>query len=181
MNKHYKLGSRVKQAGFSLIEIMVVLVIAGLILAGVAWGINKSFNSNDIKDTNTALTSVMSSIPELRTTTGYGADGTSLTPALVAQNSVPSVWPNTGTQAAPTIKNAWNGNVTVLSRVDHAELTLTAVPKEACNKLTTKISSGSNFRTTKIGTNPAITGPVTAAQAAAQCVDDNTISWTTTS
>ncbi len=55
MNKHYKLGSRVKQAGFSLIEIMVVLVIAGLILAGVAWGINKSFNSNDIKDTNTVV------------------------------------------------------------------------------------------------------------------------------
>lgn len=177
MKKQYKIVNRVKQAGFSLIEIMVVLVIAGLILAGVAWAINKSFNSNDIKDTNTALTSVMSSIPELRTTTGYGAAGTNLMPALIAQNSIPSVWP----VISGVPQNAWNGTVAVTSGVSFANIVLTQVPQEACNKLTTKISSGSNFRTTQINSNTAITGPVTATVAASQCTDSNTITWTTTS
>lgn len=173
--KQYKMINMARQKGFTLIESIVVLAIAGLILAGAAWGINKAFGSNDIKDTNTALTTVMSALPDLRTASGYGDPGTNLVPALIAQNAIPSVW----TINAGVPQNAWDGMVSVSSQVSYATITLTKVPQEACNKLVTKISRGSNFKNTQINGGQAITGEVKSATALAQCTSDNTITWST--
>lgn len=164
------------QKGMTLIETIVVLALVGLALAGLAWGINKAFGGSDIKDEQTAVTTLIGSLPDIRTSAGYGAANTNLMPQLIAQNAIPTNWPVSG--GVPS--NAWGGTISVASTGTAVAITSTQVPQEACNKLVVKLSKGANFQTTKIGANTAVTGEVTAATAQAQCAAGaNTIVWTT--
>lgn len=174
--QHSKSTSNRKQKGFTLIEIMVAVAIMAIGIAALAWGINKAFAGNDIKDESGAVTKVMAAIPDLRTSTGYGISGTNLVPQLIAQNEIPSVWP----VIAGVPQNSWGGTIAVTSNVSNVNISSAGISQEGCNKLVVKLSKGANFKTTKINANTAITGEVSAAQAQAQCTTGaNTIIWTT--
>lgn len=165
-----------KQRGATMIEVIVYTAMVALVLAGIAWGVNKAFASNDVKDEMTAVTNIMGALPDVRSAAGYGT--ASLAPALIAQNAIPSTWSIGGTPAAPTITNAFNGAVVITGATTRATISMANVPQEACNKLAVRTSKGQNFQTTQINANTAITGEVTPAIAQAQCVDTNTIVWT---
>lgn len=170
-------GKGRKQQGLTLLEGLVWLALFGIVIAGVAMFINRSFNSNDMKDEQTALTSVMTSLPEIKSSSGYGTSGTNLVPQLIAMDAIPAQW----SVQSGVPYNAWGGTVSITSNGPTVTITATQIPKDACVKMAPRLSKGSNFQTTKIGSNTAITGEVTSAQATSQCGASNTIAWTTRS
>lgn len=174
--QHTKRKISRKQKGFTLIEIMVAVAIIAIGLSALAWAINKAFSGNDIKDESAAITKLMAAVPDLRTTSGYGASGSNLVPALIAQNEIPTTWP----VVAGVPQNSWGGTIAVTSNVSNVRISSSGMSQEACNKLAVKLSRGANFQTTKINASTDIPGEVTPAQAQAQCVaGTNTIVWTT--
>lgn len=165
-----------KQSGFTLLETLVVLAIAGLALAALAWGINKAFMSNDIENEATSLTKIMSALPDLKGSAGYGADGTNLVPQLITQNEIPSDL----TISGGALTNEWDGAVTVVSHVTYVDISSANLPEEACNKLAVRLSHGANFKQTTINGGAAIVGEVTSDVASTQCTSaPNTITWST--
>lgn len=168
-------GKGRKQQGLTLLEGLVWLALAGIVIAGVAAFINRSFNSSDLKDEQTALTSIMTALPELKSSSGYGASGTNLVPQLIATDAIPDQW----SVQSGVPYHAWGGTVAVTSNGPTVTITATQIPQDACVKMVPRLSKGSNFQTTQIGSNAAITGEVTSATATTQCGASNTIAWTT--
>lgn len=166
-----------RQAGMTLLEIMVVVAIIGLALGAFAWNMNKGFNANDQKDESAAITTIMAALPDVRSSTGYGT--ATLLPALVAQNAIPTTWKVGGTAAAPTVTNSWNGAVTITGATAQATIQMTNVPQEACNKMVVKLSRGANFQQTKVNAATAQSGEYSPTQAQTDCTATNTIIWTT--
>ena len=171
--RNYKKG----QKGYSTLEVLVVIAVIGLALAALAWGINRMFNSSDVKDEGAAITALLAAVPDLRTSSGYGPSGTDLMPQLIAQNAISSTWP----VVSGVPQNVWNGTIAAASAVNAVSITSTNVPAEACNKLTTRLSKSSNFASTTIGSNGPIVGEVSPDTARTQCLAANTIVWTTRS
>lgn len=177
-NVRNRLSHARRQAGMTLLEIMVVVAIIGLGLAAFAWNMNKGFNSNDQKDETSAVTTVMAALPDVRSSSGYGT--ASLLPQLVAQDAIPTTWKVGGTAGAPTVTNSWNGAVTVTGATTQVTISIANVPKEACNKMVVKLSKGANFQSTKVNAATAVTGEYTSATAQTDCsAAANTIVWTT--
>lgn len=167
MKKQPKFHAK-KQKGFTLMEIIVVLALAGLILAGLAWGINRAFSANDVKNEAQGITGVLAALPDLRGAGGYPSGD--LMDVLEAQEAIPSAWAS-GT-------NSWGGAVGVEGSGSGVVISTGSVPKAACNKLIMKLAGGGNFASVTIG-GTAVGSPVTATSVAAACGGSNDIEFTT--
>lgn len=168
--------SKNKQRGFSLIELLIVIVIAGIAIAVLGPRIAKSFGGSEANDELQNIQAILGSARELKGPTGYGANGTSLVEALNSKNAIPGSW----TYSGGVLRNVWGGTVTITAN-NSGGFTITSaeVPAPACNSLAVRLSAGQTVRSTTIGSGPAITGPVTAAQAATGCGDpDDTVTMT---
>ncbi len=164
------------QAGFTAIEVLVVLLVGGIIIAGAAYGIDRLLSSSSLTDEIKNINQLMVNTKNLRSTSGYGAAATDLTTSLVAIKGIPAGMP----VVSGVIKNSWGGDVSVLSTGSAFSITYASVPKDPCIKLATKLSNTAGFATTKINSTAAVSGEVTSAAAITGCsTESNTLLWTT--
>lgn len=166
MNKMNRtLGTKAKQAGFTAIELIVVLLIALGIMALSSGKLDQLFSGSNLVEEASNLNTLLANTKALKTTSGYGAAGTDLTTQLVATNGVP----RNMVVSANVMYNNWNGAVTPASTGTGFTITDNALPMDACIKLATKTSKSGAFASIKINGNAAIVGEVTSATATTQC------------
>ncbi|BAU77397.1 type 4 pilus major pilin [Metapseudomonas furukawaii] len=163
-----------KQRGFGALEVMIGLMIGTLVLIGAVVWYQKLSNSSNNGDELENLSSLITSVRHLKTSSGYGANGTNLVPILNNAGGIPD---NMGFNAGVPL-NAWGGNVTIVSTGLGFTVTYAGLPAENCIFLATKGASSSTM-TTRINGGAAITGEVTAAAANTGCnAATNTLAWT---
>lgn len=171
MKKQFR--SRKSQAGFTMIEAMIAIVI-GLVVVGAAVALSgDGTRSSRVQGEVTSLGQLFSQIPNLRSNSGYGANGTNLVPALRQNKAIPAQISDTGT----TLANKWGGAITVTSNGLGYVVSTAGLPPEGCANVAQRLS-GSALSTSINGGAP-ITGEVTSAVATAQCSNaTNTLAFT---
>jgi prepilin-type N-terminal cleavage/methylation domain-containing protein len=168
--------TRRNTVGFTLMEVLIVLIIGGVIAVLVLPRIGKLFGRSEVTFESQNVADLIGNIKGLRANGGYGAAGTNLIPQLIVNDGLP----DSLTNSAGVVTNSWGGAVTATSTGIGFALTYAApMPQAACASLATK-HSNSQVNSTKINGAAAIVGPVTQAQAAADCAAGtaNTIVWT---
>ncbi len=160
--------SRKKAAGFTAIEVTIAILIGIIILAAAGVAISKMFNNADLDTEVGHYTSLLMNTKGLRSQGNYGASGTNLVPSLIATDSVPKTMTIAGSGPTATLRNTWDGTVTVVSTGSGFDVTTPAVPKAECIQLATKISGGGAV-STKINTGTAVNGAVSTAAATTGC------------
>lgn len=156
--------SKTAQAGFTAIEMMVVLIVGIILLAAGGATIAKMFSANQLQTEVSNYSQVILNTKSLRSSGGYGTAATDLVPSLIATDGIPK----TMSVVSAKPQNAWGGEVTVVSTGAGFTLTTPAVPKAACIELATKISRGGAVTTT-IGATTAVTGEMDLATATTNC------------
>lgn len=167
--------SKKLQAGFTAVEMIVVLVVGILLLAAGGATIGKMFDSTQNQQEISNLTQLIVNTKNLRGSGGYGAATTDLVPSLIATNGIPKTMP----VVSGDPKNAWNGTITVVSTGAGFTITTPSVPKAPCIELATKLSRGGAL-TTKVGTTTAVVGEMATATATTNCASDtaNSLAFT---
>jgi len=176
---NYKRKDRVKQLGFTLIEVMIVLVIA-LGIYGIASGKIASalgWSSDTEEDGN--ISQLYSNAKALKTASGYGASGTNLVLSLISAKGIPGNM--TVTSNVPY--NDWGGAVTVVSTGQGFTIGYSDVPQDACIKIATKANKGGTFASVQVNSATAQTSEYTSAQAQIDCSSstNNTMTFTSSS
>ncbi|HBN8268386.1 TPA: pilus assembly protein PilX [Pseudomonas aeruginosa] len=163
-----------KQAGFGAIEMIVVLIIVIGLLALAASRWDTLFGSNEAAEEISNVNMLMAGTKNLKTSSGYGASGTNLVPALIKAGAVPKNM----TVTSGALYNTWGGAVTVVSTGTGFTVASAAVPEGVCLTLATKLARGGVY-STKINSGTAIVGEVTQAAATTGCssATSNSLTW----
>lgn len=165
-----------KQAGVTLIELIVGLVIIALIVAGAL----SLFGTASSAQSSTQMTKDLVSI---QTTTkslymGQGSYGTagSINNILVTAKRIPSTIQVDTTTTPNTLTHQLNGTMAIASTGPTFTITLTNIPTDVCMSL---MNGTSNWASIKAGTAAArTTFPVTSAQSATDCATGTTMVFT---
>lgn len=162
------------QSGFGAIEMIVVLIIVIGLLALAASRWDTLFGSNEAAEEISNVNMLMAGTKNLKTSSGYGASGTNLVPALIKAGAVPKNM----TVTSGALYNTWGGVVTVVSTGTGFTVASSSVPEGVCLTLATKLARGGVY-STKINSGTAIVGEVTQAAATAGCssATSNTLTW----
>lgn len=164
---------RSKSRGFTLLEMMIVIVIAGIILVGVfgkgLFGKSSASANTEAQD----ITQVMAAVSGFKP---YGAANSNLVPNVIGSGGVPSDWTTSGN----TITNGSSGAVAITSNGPGYNFTSGGYSQATCQFLAQNVAK-QGIQSTQINGGAAITGPVNAQQAQSQCVSGNTnsLTWVT--
>lgn len=167
-----------KQFGFLSVEALIVLIVV-LALLGIAASRSGmlSGGSQAVEEVGN-IQSLYANIKSLKTSSGYGAAGTNLVPALITADGIPKNM----SVVSGVPYNDFGGAVQIVSTGSGFTITTNGLSSAACVKQSTSISRGGAFATTQIGSNAAINGEVTSATASSQCTGSaNTVTWTSVS
>lgn len=149
--------------GFTLIEVMVVLVIGIIVIAVAAGGIGRAFSSNEATTETRNINDLMANIQTLKGRDGYS----SVDMALLARvDGIPTSLTNSDTGTG--VLNSWNGAVTVEGDENSFTITYAGVPEASCIQLGTKIAEAGALAVTANST--AVTS---AGEAASSCNSGN--------
>lgn len=160
------MNKRSKQTGFTLIEILVVLVIGIIIIAAAAASFGKTFSSNDVATEARNITEVIANARTLKEASGYPTD---LVPSLKATGGLPSSY---SVGAAGAVSHTWGGAVTVPGSGRTYSVNYAAVPADACVKLAPKVAGTGAVKVSVNGTNLDPNGTDTlTVQADTACTD----------
>lgn len=171
-------GFAAKQAGLTLIELIVVLIIVAVILMVAIGGISNAMGKSDVNQDQQGVAALVANTKTLRTNGSYGTSGTNLVPSLIALKGVPATVNTNGT----TLTNTWGGAITIVSTGTGYTVTTSGIPQDACIEHSMKLSK--SMLTTAINGGTAIAGGVTAAQATTDCSNAgnaNSVAWTSQS
>lgn len=144
MNSKEAVSKRGGQAGFTLIEALVVMIVGIVILAAAAAGIGKLFRSSEISTEAENITQMSANIRNLKN----GANGyAGLKNAIAVQyKAIPATMTvsttRQGDETTSTIHNTWNGEVKIApvgSSNQAFSITYDNVPDEACQQLVLKL------------------------------------------
>lgn len=157
-----KLSRLNRQAGMTLIEIIVVLAIGALIIGGALSLYSNASSSQSSNQLNSDLTAIRASVKSLYSTQGgYGT--ASLNSVLINAKKVPTTMSVSGT----TISHALNGTLAVAGATSNFTMTVTAIPTDVCVAL---LSAASGFSSIQVGSNAARTSfPISPANASTDC------------
>lgn len=159
------LGAKAKQAGFTAIEVMVVLTVGLGIIALSSGKLDMLFGGSNLTEEVSNINTLLVNIKSLKTTSGYGAAGTDLTTQLSAIGGVP----RNISVASNVMYNNWGGTIVPKSTGTGFTIADGSLPMDVCIKIATKTSKSGAFSTIAINANGAITGEVTSAVATTQC------------
>jgi len=166
-----------KQAGVTLIELIVGLVIIALIVAGALALFGTAQSSQSSTQMVQDLTAMRSTTKSLYMGQGnYGTSGNNLNDILVVAKRVPTTIKIDTSTTPDTLTHQMNGTVNVASTGAGFTITLTNIPADVCVPLMT---GAQNWTSVKAGTATAITTfPVAAATAATDCATGTTMVFT---
>lgn len=159
------IGANRNQSGFTIIEVLVVLIVGLGILAMSSGKIEMLFSGSDLGEEASNINTLIPNIRSLKSSSGYGAAGTDLTTQLVGIDGIPK----NVTILTNVMYNNWNGAIVPASTGTGYTITDNSIPMPACIKLATKTSKSGAFASIKINANAAIVGEVTSATATTQC------------
>lgn len=157
------------EKGFTLIEVMVVLVIGIIVIAVAAGGIGRAFASNEATTETRNINDLMANIQTLKGSDGYS----SVNMALLARvDGIPASLTNSDT--GTDVLNSWSGAVTVKGNANAFTISYAAVPEAACIQLATKTAEAGALIVHVGGTRVE-----SAADASANCgATPNTMAFT---
>lgn len=161
-NNFNKFARASRQAGMTLIEIIVVLAIGALIIGGALSLYSNASSSQSSNQMNSDLTAIRASVKSLFTAQGgYGT--VSLNSVLINAQKVPT----TMTISGATINHPLNGTVTVTGATTNFTVTVTAIPTDVCVSL---LSAASGYTSIKVGASAArTTFPISPINASTDC------------
>lgn len=151
-----------RQTGFSLIELMIVLGIGALMLAGGLALSNTAGSSQSSSQLTSDLVAIKTSVKQLYSGQGgYGA--VSLNSVLIASNKIPT----TMTVSGSTITHQLNGTLTVTGNTSTFDTAITNIATDVCVNIVAVVSG---YTQIKVGANAArTTVPFSPANAATDC------------
>ncbi|MGX9960647.1 type 4 pilus major pilin [Xanthomonas euvesicatoria] len=163
------------QRGMTLIEMMVVLALIGLLVAGALVASAKGWFGNKVTSDIKQLSSLMAETKKLQGVDGYGTSGTNLVPTLIANGGVPADM----TKSGSTILNKFGGTVTIVSTGLGYTVTSPGYETDACMEVSRALSTAGSGLTTRINGGTATTGQISAASATTSCSSDsNSLAFT---
>lgn len=175
--KQMKFG--IKQAGVTLIELIVGLVIIGLIVAGALALFGSAQSSQSSTQMIQDVISVRSNTKALFLGQGsYGTAGTNLNNILVTAKRIPTTIKVDTTTTPNTLTHQLNGTMNVASAGTGQTftITLTDIPADVCIPLMT--SAQTWVSVSAGGSTARTTFPISAATAAADCAAGTTMVFT---
>jgi prepilin-type N-terminal cleavage/methylation domain-containing protein len=153
---------RRRQAGMTLIEVIVVLAIGALIIGGALSLYTSASASQSTNQFNAELAALRAATKSLYAGQGGYAVG-SLNTVLINAKKVPT----TMTVVSPVINHSMNGTVTVTGATTNFTITATAIPTEVCVGV---VAAASGYTQIQVGSNAArTTFPVPTATASTDC------------
>lgn len=176
MKRIHGFASRRSQAGVSLVELVIGMVILGAIVIAILGVARGARGSSKVATESQNYNALIECARNMKSAGTYGASGTNLMPAAINRQCIPTTMPVTGT----TVSNPFGGAVTLVSTGTGFTLSTAALPQEVCGGVATDLSQSGAY-STKLNGGTAITGPISVAQADAGCsTATNTIAWTIT-
>lgn len=166
-----------KQSGFTLMEVLVVLVIAAAIIVGALKLTNSANSSNNSTQLTTDVSSLRAAVKSMWMGQGsYGTSGTNLNTILVTAKRVPTSLIVDTSSTPNVITHAMNGTVVVASTGTSFSITMTNIPVDVCIPLMT---GAQGWTSVQAGSAAArTTFPVTTATAATDCDTGTTMVFT---
>lgn len=172
-----KFGINKKQRGFTLLEVLTVLVLGGLIVGGALslfGGASSQQASNQLSSDITALRGAVKGLYSRNG--GYGT--ANLNQVLVNANKVPGTMAVTA-GTPPTISHTLGGTVTTVGTGTTFTIAASAIPTDVCVAL---VSTTNGWTSVQVGTATAITAfPISPDTASGQCAAAATQTLTFTS
>lgn len=122
-----------RQKGFTLTEFMIVMVLGGLVIAGVAAGVSRALGSTRSNSEIGDLQQVFTSIQKIYANKA-NYSGVTLT-TLINLNAFPTTW-----VSGANVNNRWSGSMTVAAATistanDALAVTSTGVPDYECKEV----------------------------------------------
>lgn len=157
-----KFASKMKQAGMTLIEMSVALVISGLVIGGALALYNNASSTQYSNQLSSDLAAMSSATKALYFGQGgYGA--TSLNTVLINAKKIPDTMVINGS----TITHQLNGSVVVAGNAAEFTMTVTNIPTDVCVGI---VTMAKGYRQIQVGSNAAVTTfPISPAVASTQC------------
>lgn len=151
--------------GFTLTEVLAVLVVGVLVMAVVAAGISKAFGSNEIVAESRNIHDLLAASRGTREPTGFPSD---LLAVLEASGNLSGL----SSDGAGNYFHTWNGPVTVAGNTGSFVITYGAVPYAACIKLAAKIAQAGAIAV-QVNGAPIVLGQAQSLtdQVSAECTD----------
>ena len=129
VNAFQTFGTRcVKQAGFSLAEVALVLVIVGIVFVGALSAFRSSSNSSDIQMEAQNFASIVATARGLRQNGSYAA----VTNAALQR--VSGFGNMSGSATGGTVRHRWGGTVVATGTASSLTITYADVPTAACDR-----------------------------------------------
>lgn len=152
-----------RNKGFTLIEVMVVLIIGIIIIAVAAAGIGKVFASSEASTESRNINDLIAAAQVLKGGAGYPVD---MIPTLRATDTIPTSLTDDGTN----VTNSWDGAVTVAGAGNSFTISYAAVPAPACIQIAQKVAEAGSV-TVNVGATAMDPASATAlsAQATTAC------------
>lgn len=176
---HHRYLRICREAGFTIIELAVVLAVALIIIGYAAARGGSLFGSSDVTNELSNLNMLLTNVKSIKGTGNYGAAGTSLVDTLNKTSNVPKNMAVSGS----TLINAWGGGVTVVSTGPGVSITYPQVPRDACIKMVQNESKSGNYYSVQTNSGTVRTGEVLPVDATNDCssATANSITWNTIS
>jgi type II secretory pathway pseudopilin PulG len=134
-----------KQKGFTALELIIVLIVGFSIIALSASKMSQLFSSSASNEAISSVLGIYSSARAMKTSNGYGADGSDLLASMIKAGTLPK---NLGAdEAAGTAVNEFGGDIKVESANGGKgfEIVYPNVPTESCVQIAQQTLHSGSF------------------------------------
>lgn len=166
----------VKQAGVSVLEVLISLAIIGLVIAAAVGGASLAFSAQSTNNMTSEVSSIRNTTKNFYSkATSYGTASLNLN--LIAAKAFPDYLKVNTTTGVVT--NSFGGNIDITGATTGFTISYTLVPQDVCVKHIANSGSG-GLQTVAVNGGAALPVPVSPNSAVTACnAATNSIIWTT--